>query len=78
MSAQALIQIIKALKFQDVMNCLIIKQEYILLDNMGSKQSLLLKFGQFMSCYKRKTFIKNSTTTARWKLAPSFFVFTNN
>ena len=31
----------------------------ILLNNMGSKYSLLMKFGQFMSYYKRKNFIKN-------------------
>ena len=39
-----------------------IKQEnkkYILLNNLRSKHCLLMKFGQFMSYYKRKNFIKN-------------------
>ena len=32
--------------------------KYISLNNLGSKHSLLMKFGQFMSYYKRKTFVK--------------------
>ena len=29
-------------------------KKYILLNNTGNKHSFLMKFGQFMSCYKRK------------------------
>ena len=32
--------------------------KYILLNNLGSKHRLLMKFGQFMSYYKRKKIIK--------------------
>ena len=28
-------------------------KEYILLNNLGSKYNLLMKFGHFMSCYER-------------------------
>ena len=31
----------------------------ILLNKLGSKYSLITKFGQFMKCSKRKIFIKN-------------------
>ena len=50
-------------RFHDVIKCLSIKQEIILLNNLGSKQSLLMKFGQIMSYYKRIT-TKNSTKSA--------------
>ena len=33
-------------------------KKYVLLNNLGSKHSLLMKFDQFMSYYKRKNFIK--------------------
>ena len=39
-------------------------KKYNLLNNLGSRHSLLMKFGQNMSYYKRKKFIKNSTKTA--------------
>ena len=46
-------------KFHDVViKCLGIKREYILLNNLGSKHILLMKFGQLMSYYKRKNFMK--------------------
>ena len=32
-------------------------KKYILQNNLGSKHSLLMKFGQFMSYYKRKKII---------------------
>ena len=35
-----------------------IKKNKILLNNLGSKHSLLIKFDQFMTYYKRKNFIK--------------------
>ena len=34
------------------------KKKYILLNNLGSKHTLLMKFGQFMSYYERKKIIK--------------------
>ena len=33
-------------------------KKYTSLNNLGSKYSLSMKFGQFMSYYKRKNFIK--------------------
>ena len=36
-----------------------------------------MKFGQFMSYYKRKK-SKNFTKTAAWKLVPGPFVFAKN
>ena len=33
-------------------------KKHILLNNLGSKHSLVIKFGQFMYYYKRKCFIK--------------------
>ena len=48
-------------KFRDIIKCLSIKQEYISLNNLGSKYSQLMRFGQFMSYYKKliKKFYKN-------------------
>ena len=40
-------------------------KEYVLLIKSGSKYSLLMKFGQFMSYYKSKTSSKNFTKTLR-------------
>ena len=42
-----------------IIKCLSIKKKYISLNNLGSKYSLLITFGQFMSYYKSKNFIKN-------------------
>ena len=39
-------------------NALAQNKKYISLNNLGSKHSLFMKFGQFMSQYKRKNFIK--------------------
>ena len=33
-------------------------KKHILLNNLGSKHSVVMKFGQFIQCYKRKFFIK--------------------
>ena len=44
-----------------------------LLNNLGSKHSLLMKFGQFMSDYKRKILSKNSTKTGDLKTSSRFF-----
>ena len=38
-------------------NALESNKKYILLNNLGSKHSLLMKFGQFMAYYKIKIFI---------------------
>ena len=43
---------IYSFKFHDVIKCLSTKQKYILLNNLGSKHRLLMKFGQFMSYSK--------------------------
>ena len=48
----------KIFRFHDVIKCLSIKQKNILLNNLGSKHNLLMKFGQFMSYSKRNNFIK--------------------
>ena len=45
-------------KFHDIIKCLGINKKYISLNNLGSKHSLLMNFGQFMSYYKRKNFKK--------------------
>ena len=34
-------------------------KKYILLNNLGSKQTLLIEFDQFMSLYKGKKIVKN-------------------
>ena len=52
-------------KFHDVIKCLSIKKKYILLNKLGSKHSLLMKFGQFMLYSKSKNFIKKFTKTGR-------------
>ena len=39
-------------------------KKYILLNNLESKHSLLVKCGQFMSYYKKKVSLENSTKTA--------------
>ena len=38
--------------------------KHILLNNLGSKHSLVIKFGQFMQYYKIKKFIKRNL----WKM----------
>ena len=49
-------------------------KKYVLLNNLGSKDNLLMKFDQFMSYYKRKNFIKKLyTKTAAQKLVPGPF-----
>ena len=40
----------------------------ILLNNLGSKRSLVMKFGQFMQYYKIIFLLKNSTKNVTWKL----------
>ena len=42
----------------------------ILLNNLGSKHSALTKFGQFMSYYKRKDFIKKFYKNCDLKTSP--------
>ena len=46
--------------------------------NLQSKHRLLMKFGQFISYFKRKVSSKNSTKTAAGKLVPGPFVFAKN
>ena len=53
-------------------------KKYILLNNLESKHSLLVKCGQFMSYYKKKVLLENSTKTANWKLDPHSFASAKN
>ena len=45
-------------------------KQCILLNNLGSKHSALTKFGQFMSYYKRKDFIKKFYKNCDLKTSP--------
>ena len=51
--------------------------KHISLNNLGSKHSLIIKLGQFMSYYKKKL-SKNSTKIATGKLVPGPFVLASN
>ena len=44
-----------------------------LLNNLGSKRSLVMKFGQFMQYYQIFFFVKNSTKNVTWKLVSDPF-----
>ena len=51
-------------------------REYVLLTNLGSKHSLVMKFGQFTYYYKRKLFVKKYYE--KWTLETSsspFLIF---
>ena len=51
----------------------------ILLNNLESKLSLVMKVGKFMSYYKRKIFIKKKRKkNMAWKLVPGPFLFLKN
>ena len=52
--------------------------KHILLNNLGSKHSLVMKFGQFMQYYKITFLSKNSTKNMAWKLVPGPFLFLKN
>ena len=60
-------------KFHDITKCLYIKKKHNLLNNFWVKDSLLMKFGQFISYKKGEKISKNSTKTVTWKLVPHFF-----
>ena len=47
--------------------------KHILLNNLGSKHSLVMKFGQFMQYYKIIFLSKNSMKNVAWKLVPGPF-----
>ena len=47
--------------------------KHILLNNLKSKRSLVMKFGQFMQYYKIIFLSKNSTKNVAWKLVPGPF-----
>ena len=55
--------------FMTSSNALRWNKKYISLNNLGSKHSLLMKFGQFMPNYKRKKIIKKFNKT--WDLETS-------
>ena len=42
--------------------------KHILMNNLGSKRSLVMKFGQFMQYYKIIFLLKNSSKNVAWKL----------
>ena len=48
-------------------------KKYILLNNLGSKHSLLIKLGQFMSYYKRKNFLKKFNKNCDLKTSVRLF-----
>ena len=50
-------------KFHDITKWLNIKQEISLLNNLGSKHNLLIKFGNITNITKEKILLKNSTKT---------------
>ena len=45
----------------------------ILLNNLGSKRSLVMNFGQFMQYYKKIFVSKNSAKNVAWELVPGHF-----
>ena len=49
-----------------------------ILNNLGSKHCLLMKFGQFMSYYKRKKFIKEFNKNCNLETSSDPFVFGKN
>ena len=62
------------IKFHDFIKWLSTEKKYILLSNLGSKHSLLMKFGLFISYYKRKKFMKKLYKNCDLKV-PGSFVF---
>ena len=52
--------------------------KYILLNNFGSNQTLLTKFGQLMSYYKIKIYIKKFCKNCDLKTSSRPFVYTKN
>ena len=50
----------------------------MLLNNLGSKDSLVTKLNQFISYYNRKNLIKKSAKNVAWELVPGPFVFIKN
>ena len=48
--------------------------KHILLNNLRSKRSLLMKFGQFMYYYKRKFFIKKLYGTCELETSSRLFL----
>ena len=49
--------------------------KHILLNNLGSKHSLVMKFGRFMPYHKITFLSKNSTKNVAWKLVAALFNF---
>ena len=62
------------IQFHDVIKCLMKKFYWI----TWEENSLLMKFGQYISYYKRNNFIKKFYKTTTWKLVPGPFVFAKN
>ena len=49
------------------------KKKYILLNSLGSKHSLFMKFGQIISYYKRKIFFKKFNKNCNLKTSSRLF-----
>ena len=52
--------------------------KHILLNNLGSKCNLVMKFGQFMQYYKTIFFIKKVYKNVAWELDQEPFWFSKN
>ena len=52
--------------------------KHILLYNLGSKQGLVIKFGQFMQYYKRRLFIKKFCEKCGQKTSCRPFLISRN
>ena len=52
--------------------------KHILLNNLGSKRSLVMKFDQFIQYYKIIFLSKNFMKSVAWELVPGPFSFSKN
>ena len=69
----------RILNFMTSSNVQTRNKKIVLLNNLGSKHSLAMKFDRFTFQNKRKTFIKNFAKNMTRKLVPdSFIIFINN
>ena len=59
-------------KYHDAIKCPNMKHKTHIINNLRSKHSLGMKFGQFMLYYEMK-FIKKITKNMAWKLVPGLF-----
>ena len=52
--------------------------KHILLNNLGSKHNLVMKFSQFIQYYKSNFLSKNYMKIVAWELVPGPFYFSWN